>query len=106
MLCSIIANQTHLFVYEWLQDLKVLKVCFEVALIVLNIFIYFNPIFQALEAEDKRNREMDKIMELNERKRAYNSLNINTEAPTEEEMEAYRMKRARQDDPMTQFMKQ
>lgn len=48
---------------------------------------------------------MDKILELNERKRAYNSFNINTEAPTEEEMEAYRMKRARQDDPMAQFMK-
>lgn len=48
---------------------------------------------------------MSKILNEDERKRAYNSLNINTEEPTEEEMEAYRMKRNREDDPMEQFNK-
>ena len=48
---------------------------------------------------------MDEILKLDERKRGYNSLNLNNAEPTEEEMEAYRMKRPRQDDPMAQFMK-
>lgn len=60
---------------------------------------------KALEAEDARNDRMSKILNVDERKRAYNSLNINTEEPTEEEMEAYRMKRNREDDPMEQFNK-
>ena len=58
-----------------------------------------------MEAEDERNRKMDEILKLDERKRGYNSLNLNNAEPTEEEMEAYRMKRPRQDDPMAQFMK-
>ncbi|XP_066922401.1 pre-mRNA-splicing factor SLU7-like [Clytia hemisphaerica] len=60
---------------------------------------------KALEAEDERNRKMDEVLKLDERKRGYNSLNLNNAEPTVEEMEAYRMKRSLQDDPMAQFMK-
>ena len=67
------------------------------------ILIYANN--QALEAEDERNRKMDDVLKTEERKRSYNSLNVNSAEPTEEEMEAYRMKRSREDDPMAQFMK-
>lgn len=48
---------------------------------------------------------MNEILTKDERKRSYNSLNISNAAPTEEEMEAYRMKRSRADDPMANFMK-
>lgn len=44
-------------------------------------------------------------MKLDERKRPYHSMNINTEEPTEEEMEAYRMKRTHYEDPMAAFIK-
>lgn len=60
---------------------------------------------KALEEEDERQRSMDKVLQSDERKRGYNSLNISVKEPTEEEMEAYRMKRARQDDPMAYFAK-
>lgn len=60
---------------------------------------------KALEAEDERNATMEKIMKLDERKRPYHSMNINTEEPTEEEMEAYRMKRTHYEDPMAAFIK-
>ena len=66
-------------------------------------YIYVNN--QALEAEDERSRKMDDVLKTEERKRSYNSLNVNSAEPTEEEMEAYRMKRSREDDPMAQFMK-
>lgn len=60
---------------------------------------------QALEAEDKRVRHVDTIMQLDERKRPYYSLQ-EVKAPTEEEMEAFRMKRCRPDDPMASFLGQ
>lgn len=60
---------------------------------------------QALEAEDKRVKHMEAIMQLDERKRPYNSL-LEVKAPTEEEMEAFRMKRCRPDDPMASFLGQ
>lgn len=42
---------------------------------------------------------------MDERKRPYNSMGADgCAAPTEEEIEAYRLKRAREDDPMAQFM--
>ena len=69
------------------------------------LFVCLFVFIQALQAEDERNRQMDEVLKLDERKRGYNSLNINNAEPTEEEMEAYRMKRSRQDDPMAQFMK-
>ncbi|MEQ2167648.1 hypothetical protein GOODEAATRI_006206 [Goodea atripinnis] len=60
---------------------------------------------QALEAEDKRVKHIDSLMQLDERKRPYYSLQ-EVKAPTEEEMEAFRMKRSRPDDPMASFLGQ
>lgn len=60
---------------------------------------------QALEAEDKRVKQVEMLMQLDERKRPYNSL-FEVKAPTEEEMEAFRMKRSRPDDPMASFLGQ
>uniref|UniRef100_A0A665VVJ9 Pre-mRNA-splicing factor SLU7 n=1 Tax=Echeneis naucrates TaxID=173247 RepID=A0A665VVJ9_ECHNA len=60
---------------------------------------------KALEAEDQRVRHIDAIMQLDERKRPYSSLH-EVKAPTEEEMEAFRMKRSRPDDPMASFLGQ
>ncbi|GBP90284.1 Pre-mRNA-splicing factor SLU7 [Eumeta japonica] len=58
---------------------------------------------KALEAEEKLQKRGEYLMRLDERKRAYNSM-IEVKAPTEEEMEAYQMKRRREDDPMNQFL--
>ncbi|XP_054453715.1 pre-mRNA-splicing factor SLU7 [Anoplopoma fimbria] len=60
---------------------------------------------KALEAEDKRVKHVDAIMQVEERKRPYTSLQ-EVKAPTEEEMEAFRMKRCREDDPMASFLGQ
>ncbi|XP_074529430.1 pre-mRNA-splicing factor SLU7 isoform X1 [Halichoeres trimaculatus] len=60
---------------------------------------------KALEAEDKRVKHIESIMQIDERKRPYNSL-LEVKAPTEEEMEAFRMKRCRPDDPMASFLGQ
>uniref|UniRef100_A0A7N8Y5J8 Pre-mRNA-splicing factor SLU7 n=1 Tax=Mastacembelus armatus TaxID=205130 RepID=A0A7N8Y5J8_9TELE len=60
---------------------------------------------KALEAEDKRVKHIEALMQLDERKRPYNSLQ-EVKAPTEEEMEAFRMKRSRPDDPMASFLGQ
>jgi len=56
---------------------------------------------KALQEEDERAR-LSKS-QLDERKRAYNSLSSD-HTVTEEEMEAYRMKRSRGDDPMANFV--
>ncbi|CAO2643040.1 Pre-mRNA-splicing factor SLU7 [Lemmus lemmus] len=55
---------------------------------------------KALSAE-----EVKEIMQIDERKRPYNSV-YETREPTEEETEAYRMKRHRPDDPMASFLGQ
>ncbi|TNN62257.1 Pre-mRNA-splicing factor SLU7 [Liparis tanakae] len=60
---------------------------------------------KALEAEDKRVQHIDAIMQVDERKRPYNILG-EVKEPTEEEMEAFRMKRCREDDPMASFLGQ
>ncbi|NXC15306.1 SLU7 factor, partial [Corythaeola cristata] len=60
---------------------------------------------KALNAEEARLLHVKEIMQLDERKRPYNSVFENRE-PTEEEMEAYRMKRQRPDDPMASFLGQ
>lgn len=60
---------------------------------------------KALEAEEKRVKQVEMLMQLDERKRPYNSL-FEVKAPTEEEMEAFRMKRSRPDDPMASFLGQ
>ena len=57
----------------------------------------------ALEAEDKRTEEFEEMMTVDERKRKYNSM-YEAKAPTEEEMEAFKIKRLREEDPMSQFM--
>lgn len=57
----------------------------------------------ALEAEDKRNKEFEDTMSIDERKRKYNSM-YEAKEPTEEEMEAFKIKRLREEDPMSQFM--
>ncbi|KAG8004102.1 Pre-mRNA-splicing factor SLU7 [Nibea albiflora] len=62
-------------------------------------------LLEALEAEDKRVKHIEQIMQIDERKRPYNSL-LEVKAPTEEEMEAFRMKRCRPDDPMASFLGQ
>ncbi|XP_019960412.1 pre-mRNA-splicing factor SLU7 [Paralichthys olivaceus] len=58
---------------------------------------------KALEAEDKHRKHIDAIMQIDERKRPYTSLQ-EVKAPTEEELEAFRMKRCRPDDPMASFL--
>uniref|UniRef100_A0A8D0EPR8 Pre-mRNA-splicing factor SLU7 n=1 Tax=Strix occidentalis caurina TaxID=311401 RepID=A0A8D0EPR8_STROC len=60
---------------------------------------------KALNAEEARLLHVKEIMQLDERKRPYNSL-YETREPSEEEMEAYRMKRQRPDDPMASFLGQ
>lgn len=55
---------------------------------------------QALKKLDERER---KQLETDDRKRKYNSLATDGEMPTEEEMEAYRMKKARDEDPMAKI---
>ncbi|KAJ8015047.1 hypothetical protein DPEC_G00022080 [Dallia pectoralis] len=58
---------------------------------------------KALAAEDERVKQVMELMKVDERKRKYNSLHEIKE-PTEEEMEAFRMKRSREDDPMAKFL--
>ncbi|OBS78754.1 hypothetical protein A6R68_18865 [Neotoma lepida] len=60
---------------------------------------------KALNAEEARLLHVKEIMQTDERKRPYNSIYESRE-PTEEEMEAYRMKRQRPDDPMASFLGQ
>uniref|UniRef100_A0A8C2GF08 Pre-mRNA-splicing factor SLU7 n=1 Tax=Cyprinus carpio TaxID=7962 RepID=A0A8C2GF08_CYPCA len=60
---------------------------------------------KALSAEEQRLKQVSVMMQLDERKRPYNSLKEVRE-PTEEEMEAFRMKRCRPDDPMAPFLGQ
>lgn len=47
-------------------------------------------------------RKADELLATDERKRSYNSM-YDAKAPTEEEMEAWRMKRRREEDPMSNF---
>ena len=60
---------------------------------------------KALNAEKAHLLHVKEIMQIDERKRPYNSI-YETREPTEEEMEAYRMKRQRPDDPMASFLGQ
>lgn len=61
---------------------------------------------KALKEQAEQEREADRLLRMDERKRPYNSLaSINSyKEPTEEEMEAFRMKRKRTDDPMANFI--
>lgn len=57
----------------------------------------------ALMAEENNKRRAELLLGMDERKRPYNSM-YESKAPTEEEMEAYQVKRAREEDPMLKFM--
>uniref|UniRef100_A0A182MNY6 Pre-mRNA-splicing factor SLU7 n=1 Tax=Anopheles culicifacies TaxID=139723 RepID=A0A182MNY6_9DIPT len=57
----------------------------------------------ALEAEEQSQRRAAELLRQDERKRPYNSM-YDVKAPTEEEIEAYMMKRRRDEDPMLAFM--
>jgi len=57
----------------------------------------------AIKKQAEERRKADELMAIDERKRPYNS-HYATEAPTEEEMEAFRLKNIRSDDPMAQFL--
>lgn len=59
--------------------------------------------YQALEKEDRSQRRADYLLSLDERKRPYNSM-FEVKEPTEEELEAYQMKKRREEDPMSQFL--
>ncbi|XP_012284202.1 pre-mRNA-splicing factor SLU7 [Orussus abietinus] len=58
----------------------------------------------ALEEEEKRQKEGQRLLQMNERKRPYNSM-YETKELTAEEIEAYQMKRKRDEDPMAHFLK-
>lgn len=57
---------------------------------------------QALKKELENQRKAEELLAMDERKRPYNSM-YDAKAPTEEEMEAWRMKRRREEDPMANF---
>ncbi|KAI8513728.1 mRNA splicing protein [Branchiostoma belcheri] len=59
---------------------------------------------QALKAEEERNQTFQEMMRLDERKRPYNSLAADSHEVTEEELEAFRIKRANYDDPMKNML--
>ena len=60
---------------------------------------------QAMERQAEREKEVDRLMAVDERKRPYNSMKADSSMlPTDEEMEAYRLKRKRQEDPMAGFL--
>ncbi|CAH0399674.1 unnamed protein product [Chilo suppressalis] len=58
---------------------------------------------KALEEEERQQRHAKYLLSIDERKRSYNSM-VEVKAPTEEQMEAYMMKRRREEDPMSQFL--
>ncbi|XP_013420500.1 pre-mRNA-splicing factor SLU7 [Lingula anatina] len=59
---------------------------------------------EAIKKEEARQKEVERLMAIPERKRPYNSAFMNdTAEPTEEEMEAYRRKRKNFEDPMSAF---
>jgi pre-mRNA-processing factor SLU7 len=58
---------------------------------------------QALAKEVLHQKEAERILAMDERKRPYNSM-FEIKKPTDEEMEAYYMKKRREEDPMAQFM--
>lgn len=58
---------------------------------------------EALKKEESAQRDADRVLSMDERKRPYNSM-TEVKKPTEEELEAYYLKRRREDDPMKDFM--
>lgn len=58
---------------------------------------------KALVEEDAHQKKVDELLNMDERKRPYNSM-YEVKAPTEEQMEAYYIKRLRPEDPMSGFL--
>ncbi|KAK5650426.1 hypothetical protein RI129_001455 [Pyrocoelia pectoralis] len=57
----------------------------------------------AIKAEEESQADADRLLQLDERKRPYNSM-FEVKKPTDDEMEAYFLKRRREEDPMNQFI--
>ncbi|CAD1478703.1 unnamed protein product [Heterotrigona itama] len=57
----------------------------------------------ALQKEEERQKEAEKLLQMSERKRPYNSM-YEVKEPTMDEIEAFQMKRQREDDPMAEFL--
>ena len=54
---------------------------------------------------DEEEKQAARMMSMDERKRSYNSFKgDDNKAPTEEDLEAYYMKRRRDNDPMAEFL--
>lgn len=64
----------------------------------------FCCLFKALRKEERHQQEAERLLAIDERKRPYNSLKGDNLDVTEEELEAYRLKRQQQDDPMKDFL--
>ncbi|KOC71005.1 Pre-mRNA-splicing factor SLU7 [Habropoda laboriosa] len=57
----------------------------------------------ALQKEEERQKEAERLLQVDERKRRYNSM-YEVKEPTADEIEAFQMKRKREDDPMAEFL--
>lgn len=58
---------------------------------------------EALKKEEENTKQADRMLKIDERKRPYNSM-YETKELTAEEIEAYQMKRKRDEDPMAHFL--
>ncbi|CAL7937975.1 unnamed protein product [Xylocopa violacea] len=58
---------------------------------------------QVLQKESERQREAERLLQIDERKRPYNSM-YEVKQPTSDEIEAFQMKRKREEDPMAEFL--
>ncbi|XP_046626406.1 pre-mRNA-splicing factor Slu7 [Neodiprion virginianus] len=58
---------------------------------------------EALRKEVENQKEADRLLKMDERKRPYNSM-FEVKEPTAEEIEAFQMKRKRDEDPMAHFL--
>lgn len=58
---------------------------------------------EALKKEVENQKEADRLLKMDERKRPYNSM-FEVKEPTAEEIEAFQMKRKREEDPMAHFL--
>lgn len=58
---------------------------------------------EALKKEEEAQREGERLLKMDDRKRPYNSM-VEVQKPTDTEMEAYYMKRKRDEDPMAHFL--
>lgn len=59
---------------------------------------------KAVRAEEKAQKEAAKLLKMDERKRPYNSM-YQVKEPTADEIEAFQIKRVRDEDPMANFIK-